>query len=262
MVGVARQELVRGQVVALQGVGGFQLLADARNEAAVRRLRERKRRPAKPLAVLVRDLAGAATRPALRGRRADAGGSGRADRPGAARRDQTLAPSVHPGLDDIGILLPTTPLHALLTKELGPLVATSGNSDGDPLEYDADWSPWNDIADLLVFHDRPIARPVDDSVVRFMAGRMVTIRLARGFAPYPLELEEFATARRRDPGVRERRSSRWAGTRKRRSRCGMANNRSSDRTLATWIRKRRAHATSSSCVGRWNCMAAGRRDRP
>lgn len=195
---VTRQALARGQIVALQGLGGFQLLVDARDEAAVRRLRELKRRPAKPLAVLVRDLAAAERLARLSDdeRRLLTGPEG----PivvAPVRSDSRLAPSVHPGLDEIGILLPTTPLHALLAAELGPLVATSSNSDGDPLEFQADASTMSALADLQVLHDRPIVRPVDDSVVRRMAGRPVTIRLARGFAPYPLELEAFATAHHR-----------------------------------------------------------------
>jgi hydrogenase maturation protein HypF len=100
-----------------------------------------------------------------------------------------LSREVAPGLSSVGLMLPTTPLHALLVRECGrPLVVTSGNIDGEPLAADPEGAVRDlaCIADLFVHHDRPIAHPVDDSVVRVMAGRSVTIRLARGLAPLPL----------------------------------------------------------------------------
>jgi hydrogenase maturation protein HypF len=108
-----------------------------------------------------------------------------------SRRSTALAPSVHPGLDTLGVLLPTTALHEKLVREFGrPLVCTSGNREGDPLEYEP-VSAERDlagIADLWLHHDRPIERPIDDSVVRVITGRPVTIRLARGLAPLSLDL--------------------------------------------------------------------------
>ena len=94
-------------------------------------------------------------------------------------------------------MLPTTPLHALLAHDAAcPLVCTSGNLDGNPLEYEAASAEQNlaSVADLWLHHDRPIAHPIDDSVVRVIAGRPVTIRLARGLAPLPLNLPHY-TAR-------------------------------------------------------------------
>ncbi|MFO0819846.1 MAG: carbamoyltransferase HypF [Pirellulales bacterium] len=188
-VEAARQTLLRGGIVALQGLGGWQLLVDATNERAVARLRDRKRRPAKPLAVLVPDLSAAETlaylTPVMREKLSSPEGpivlaTGRGDSP--------LASNIHPGLDEVGLLLPTTPLHAQLTVGLGPLVATSGNEDGDPLEFDATPGTLSQVADVMVSHDREIVRPVDDSVIRFVADRPATVRLARGLAPLPLPL--------------------------------------------------------------------------
>lgn len=191
----ARRALAEGRIVALQGLGGFQLLVDARQSAAVQRLRERKRRPAKPLAVLVEDLAEAARWAQLSDQeRAMLSGPEGPIVLAAARATAPLAAEVHPGLREVGLLLPTTPLHALLIRGLGPLVATSGNGDGDPLEYDASAATARAIADVVVTHNRPIVRPVDDSVVRFQAGRPVTLRLARGLAPLACDLSSLPQA--------------------------------------------------------------------
>ncbi|MFO1094394.1 MAG: carbamoyltransferase HypF, partial [Planctomycetaceae bacterium] len=107
------------------------------------------------------------------------------------RHSDALAPSIHPGLNTVGVILPTTALHDQLARGFGrPLVCTSGNREGDPLEYEPAAAERNlaGIADLWLHHDRPTERPIDDSVVRVIAGRMVTIRLARGLAPLSLEL--------------------------------------------------------------------------
>jgi hydrogenase maturation protein HypF len=186
-----------GQIVALCGVGGYQLLVDAMNESAVARLRDRKRRPAKPLAVMIDSVQTAesfavlesADRIAL----ADLGNPIVLVR---ARRESTLAQAIHPGLDAVGLMLPTTPLHALLLRDVGrPLVCTSGNREGEPLEYEIDSAAarLSGICDLFLHHDRPIERPIDDSVVRMIAGRRVTLRLARGLAPLPLDLGNLAS---------------------------------------------------------------------
>jgi hydrogenase maturation protein HypF len=184
--------LRQGRIVALKGLGGYQLLADATNEAAVCVLRERKRRPARPLAVLVASL-DAARRVATLDHQESAA---LADPRNPivlveARSDSPLAAAVHPGLNTVGLLLPTTPLHALLAGDFaGPLICTSGNREGEPLAYRTD-DACRDLAelcDLFLHHNRPIARPIDDSVVRVIANRPVTIRLARGFAPLRLDL--------------------------------------------------------------------------
>ncbi len=186
-----------GRVLAVRGVGGYHLLCDARSEPAVRRLRERKRRPDKPLAVMFpqrgtdgldaarEELAiGAVEAAAL----AD---PARAIVLVPRRAGGRLAPSVAPGLAEIGAFLPYSPLHHLLLAGFGgPVVATSGNVSGepvltDPTEAEARLAA---VADAFLHHDRPILRPADDSVVRIAAGRARPIRLGRGVAPLELEL--------------------------------------------------------------------------
>lgn len=189
---VAAAALAEGKIVALRGLGGYQLLVAATDERSVRRLRERKGRPAKPLAVLVESLVDAERCARLsdleRRRLASSQNPIVLCR---ARSDSPLAASVHPGLDCVGLLLPTTPLHWLLSHASGrPLVCTSGNTDSQPLDYQADRAERNlrGVADLWLHHDRPIERPIDDSVERIIAGRPVTFRLARGAAPLVLDL--------------------------------------------------------------------------
>jgi hydrogenase maturation protein HypF len=188
----AVETLCGGGIVALKGVGGYQLLADATNAEAAARLRRRKGRAAKPLAVLVRSLAEthkiahidddektALVSPAgpivlLR-----------------AKQPSTLCDEVHPDLAWVGVMLPTTPLHALLVDGCArPLVCTSGNHDGEPLVHTVADAQTRlvDICDVWLHHDRAIEHPIDDSVVRVIAGRAVTIRLARGLAPLKLDL--------------------------------------------------------------------------
>ena len=190
--------LREGKIVALKGVGGYQLLCDATNPDAVRRLRERKQRPLKPLAVLVASL-----EQADKVARIDSD-SGRALADSANpivlvpnRADSGLAVEVNPGLNTVGLLLPTTPLHWFVATRFGqPLICTSGNREGEPLEInpaDAE-RRLAGVADLWLHHDRPITRPLDDSVVRVIAGRTVTLRLGRGLTPLPLALPEFTLA--------------------------------------------------------------------
>jgi hydrogenase maturation protein HypF len=184
--------LQAGKIVALRGLGGYQLLVDATNQAAAQRLRARKGRPAKPLAVMVDSM-----ETALRLATVDEVELNQLASAAApivllrAKSDNGLAESIHPNLDTVGLMAPTTPLHAMLTRDFGrPLVCTSGNYDGEPLEYEVESAQHklNGICDLWLHHDRAIVRPIDDSVVRVIAGRAVTIRLARGLAPLPLDL--------------------------------------------------------------------------
>ncbi len=189
----AVRALTCGQVVAVRGVGGYQLLADATDPMAVARLRERKRRPTKPLAVLVESLDVARKLVEVDGQSAalltDAAGP-------IVLLPQlagcALAAGVAPGLREAGIMLPTTPLHWQIARAFGrPLVCTSGNREGEPLcwRHEESWQRLAGIADLWLEHDRPIARPIDDSVLRPIAGRAVVLRLARGLAPLPLRLK-------------------------------------------------------------------------
>lgn len=181
-----------GKIVALKGIGGYQLLCDATCDDIVRRLRVRKRRPLKPLAVLVQSLQHAHQLAFISPSEATILTSSANPIVLLRARDGSrLSREIHPGLNEIGLMLPTTPLHALIASAFGsPLVCTSANKEGEPLEYEVQVSQQvlAGIADLWLHHDRPIERPIDDSVVRVMADRTTTLRLARGSAPLPLEL--------------------------------------------------------------------------
>ena len=181
-----------GRIVALKGLGGYQLLADARSGAAVARLRARKGREEKPFAVLFPGLE--ALRSVARVSDAEAGWLTSAAAPIllleiVARG--VVADQVAPGLRTVGAMLPYSPIHHLLMARLGfPIVCTSGNFSEEPMalepaEAEVRLGP---IADAFVHHDRPIVRPVDDSVARGVDGRLLVIRRARGFAPLPLPI--------------------------------------------------------------------------
>lgn len=179
-----------GRIVALKGLGGYQLLVDATSREAVRRLRQRKERPTKPLAVLVRSLEEgerlALLNDAERRLLADPAGPIVVVR---RRNNAAIAAEVAPGLESVGMMLPTTPLHALLCDRLRrPLVCTSGNREGKPLAYDARDAEreLRGIANVWLHHDRAIARPIDDSVVRHVAASPCFLRMARGYAPLVL----------------------------------------------------------------------------
>jgi hydrogenase maturation protein HypF len=186
-----------GRIVAVRGVGGYHLLCDAANEKAVTLLRERKGRPVKPLAVMV----------PWRGRDGldYARSLARLSQPEAAKLHDTarpivlvprrtqamLATAVAPGLREIGLMLPYSPLHHLLLEDFGAaLVATSGNLSGEPvltepLQVEARLAH---VVDGFLHHDRPIARPADDPVARVIVGAARSVRLGRGTAPLEIEL--------------------------------------------------------------------------
>ncbi|MEU6144502.1 carbamoyltransferase HypF [Streptomyces sp. NPDC047081] len=184
-----------GGIVALKGIGGFQLVCDAGDPSAVSELRRRKNRPTKPFAVMVRDLdtaarlarIGAAEERALTSPERPVVLLGRPRRHGA----DPLAPEVHPGLTRVGLFLPTTGLHHLLLDELArPLVVTSGNLADEPIAVDDAEArrSLTGVADGFLTHDRPIRSRYDDSVVQFAGRTRITVRRARGLAPAPLPL--------------------------------------------------------------------------
>ncbi|MFQ6537906.1 MULTISPECIES: carbamoyltransferase HypF [Aphanothece] len=195
-IAAAAALLRQGRILALQGVGGFQLLVDATDPGAVSRLRRRKRRPDKPFALLVDDPAAlgdvvtispeelvqlrSSAAPIVLLRRTP---------PGAGREEAFAA--VAPGSPCLGVMLPASPLHLLLARAVGrPLVATSGNRSGELLQTDPRQSrAWlGDLADAVLEHDRPIARPLDDSLLQLVEGRPRMLRRARGYAPTALAL--------------------------------------------------------------------------
>jgi hydrogenase maturation protein HypF len=184
-----------GSILALKGIGGFQLLVDARSDAAVRRLRERKHREEKPFALMFPSLSvlgevcevSAAEEQLLLS----------AESPIVLLRRlkdavASISDSVAPNNPFLGAMLPYSPLHHVLMAELGfPIVATSGNLSDEPIcidEYEA-LERLRGIADFFLVHDRPIVRHMDDSIARMLLGREQVLRRARGYAPFPIHVE-------------------------------------------------------------------------
>ena len=189
----AADALRSGAIVAIKGLGGFQILVDARNDAAVSRLRERKRRPSKPFAIMVPGIedAEALAEIGQEERRLLTCAAAPIVLLRARAGQAVVAPAVALANAWLGIMLPYTPLHHLLMQELGfPIVATSGNRGGEPIIVDerAALDRLAGIADLFLVHDRVIAHAVDDSVVRVIADEPVILRHARGYAPLTIEL--------------------------------------------------------------------------
>lgn len=189
---LATDLLKRGEVLAIRGLGGFHLACDATDEAAVQRLRQRKHRYGKPFAIMARDLdmirRYSSVTPAEEKLLLS---------PEApivllvADGKEKLPHGIASGLNTIGFMLPYTPLHLLITREMDrPLVMTSGNISDEPQVTSLDTARvgLRNIADAMLMHDREIANRIDDSVVRIVADRPVVIRRARGYAPSAVTL--------------------------------------------------------------------------
>ncbi|WP_456402460.1 carbamoyltransferase HypF [Hydrogenimonas sp.] len=200
----AARFLKEGKIVAVKGLGGFHLMCDATNGEAVGKLRERKRRPSKPFAVMVKDretaralaemgeteerLLTSKERPIVVMRKS-------VSRPSSAPR---LSDRVAPDIDRIGLMLPYTPLHHLLFDHIDlPLVATSANLSDEPIirDFGELMQRLGHVVDAVLDHDRDIVNACDDSVVQVVAGKPQWLRLARGIAPMTLPLP-FETERR------------------------------------------------------------------
>ncbi|MDH3224927.1 MAG: carbamoyltransferase HypF, partial [Gemmatimonadota bacterium] len=184
--------LGEGATVAIRGLGGFHLAASAVDEGAVGRLRRRKGRDEKPLAVMVRDLVHARRWVEVDDQAASLlSGPARPIVLLPSRGSSGLASSVAPGLQEIGVMLAYTPLHRLLFEIVDvPLVMTSGNGSDEPIAIANDEvrERLASIADAFLLHDREIASRYDDSVVRPGREGPVFLRRARGFAPLPIDL--------------------------------------------------------------------------
>jgi hydrogenase maturation protein HypF len=188
--------LLDGRIVAIRGVGGFHLAVDARNEDAVRLLRERKGREEKPLAVMARDLTTirkiccvsqhevrlleSASCPIVLLR---------------SRATPDVAGSVAPDFKELGVMLPYAPLHHLLLAELDLLVMTSANYSEEPIVIGNQEAirRLGSIADALLVHNREILQRCDDSVVRCSGEQVRLIRRSRGYAPAPISLKTALT---------------------------------------------------------------------
>jgi hydrogenase maturation protein HypF len=189
---VAAAALRAGKIVAVKGIGGFHLIVDARDDATVQRLRTRKRREEKPFAVMFPTLSDVTSHCQITAEE-EALLTGPARPIVLLRRTGlSLADAVAPSNPLVGALLPYTPLHHLLMRELGfPVVATSANITDEPIVTDEHEAlhRLGGIADLFLLHDRPIVRPVDDSVLRVVCGRELMLRRARGYAPASIACE-------------------------------------------------------------------------
>ena len=197
-VRMAGEAIRAGSIVAVKGLGGFHLVVNARLGDAVQHLRRRKHREEKPFAVMCANLADVERHAVVSRDEARLLTAPEAPIVLLTRRIRDrpeIAVAVAPGNPNLGILLPYTPLHALLIGEVGgPIVATSGNLSDEPIctdEHEA-IERLSGIADLFLVHDRPIVRHVDDSIVRVMLGRELVLRRARGYAPLPIPLRRPA----------------------------------------------------------------------
>ncbi len=190
---VTRSRLFNGDIVALKALGGFQLACRADNVETVLRLRRRKNREYKPLALMVRDLETARSLVCLSTDDENLMMGPRAPIVLAPKKEDSPSfESVAPGLSDLGVFLPTTPLHIELLRDprMAALVMTSGNISDEPIcrgNREA-VDRLAAIADICLLHDRDVVRRIDDSIVRSSENGPFIIRRARGWVPEPLPL--------------------------------------------------------------------------
>ena len=183
------EALRRGKIVAVKGIGGFHLLARLENALS---LRKRKQRGNKPFALMYPDLAAIECDCDVGEQERDLLQSSATPIVLLAKKEGNRIPdSGAPGNPRVGVMLPYSPLHHLLLRDLGePVVATSGNLSEEPICFENETAlrELNGTADCFLLHDRPIRRPVDDSVVTVVAGREMVLRRSRGYAPLPIEV--------------------------------------------------------------------------
>ncbi len=188
----ARERLLAGDIAAVQGVGGFHLMADAAQPKAVQQLRARKHREAKPFAMLCANVQQAEQLCMITDLEKRALES--VERPIVLMQRRTagmIAPETAPGTSRLGIMLPASPLQALLMEPpLGPMIATSGNLSEEPICTGVQEALQRlaGIADCFLVYNRAIVRPIDDSVVQTVLGGVAVLRRSRGYAPLPVLL--------------------------------------------------------------------------
>lgn len=185
------EEICRGKIVAIKGLGGFHLVGDARNQETVTRLRQGKHRKAKPFALMYPSIELTKAHCEVSNREAELLLSPQTPIVLLRRKSESyraIAAAVAPDNPDLGVMLPYTPLHHLLMSQLGfPIVATSGNLTDEPICCDDEaFMRLGNTADVFLIHNRPIARPIDDSVVRVIMEQEFVLRRARGYAPLPI----------------------------------------------------------------------------
>jgi hydrogenase maturation protein HypF len=181
----------QGKIIAIKGLGGFHLVVDAKNTEAINKLRQGKNRPDKPFAVMYPSFELVQSYGYISPIEAQLLQSPECPIVLIKQKKNHLSPSISPTNPYLGVMLPYTPLHHLLLAELGfPVVATSGNLADEPICIDEKEAleKLSTIADFFLVHNRPIVRPVDDSIVREMAGKVMVLRRARGYAPFPVKV--------------------------------------------------------------------------
>lgn len=180
-------ELIKaGKIVAVKGIGGFHLVCNARNEIAIEKLRYRKKRPSKPLAVMMKDISTVREFCEVGEKEEQALMSNK--RPIVLLKKKLnikLPENIAPGQKKLGVMLPYTPIHYLLFDELDVLIMTSGNISGCPIEYKNSSALKNlkNTADYFLMHNREICVPIDDSVVKVFNNKECIVRRGRGYAP-------------------------------------------------------------------------------
>lgn len=189
-----RELINEGSIIAIKGIGGYHLVCDARNDAAVQRLRKRKNRPHKPLAIMVGSLDTAIELVHLSDEELDVLTG--MERPIVLLKRHTdslvrLSPHVAPDNHMLGVMLPYTPMHEVLLPSDAAWVMTSGNRSGDPVLYDDDqaFEELGAVADYFLVHNRQIYAPLDDSVVTVINNKPRFIRRSRGYVPEPIHCE-------------------------------------------------------------------------
>ncbi len=188
--------LQKGEIVAIKGLGGIHLACDATQEIAVQKLRQRKRRYHKPFALMARDVPVIEEYCTVSAKEKELLASSAApivllQKKELETKESAIAPSVAPGQDTLGFMLPYTPLHHLILRRMNrPIVLTSGNLADEPqcIDNDEAKEKLGQIADYFLLHNREIVNRVDDSVVRVIHEKVQIIRRARGYAPAPIKL--------------------------------------------------------------------------
>ncbi|WP_282109751.1 carbamoyltransferase HypF [Shewanella algicola] len=196
------QLIKQGAIVATKGLGGFHLVCDATNDDAVSLLRQRKHRPAKPLAIMVKDLNQA--RQCVMANQTEWDLLNSAEKPITLLTKLPINPlglseQLAPGIDRLGVFLPYTPLHHLLMQLVGnPIVATSANRSGEPIIGDSAEIKRHlgHVVDAILDHNRAIINACDDSVVQVIDNQIQVIRLARGYAPLTINIDEQSVGSR------------------------------------------------------------------
>lgn len=191
-IAMAVQALSEGKIIALKGLGGFHLICDAGSSEAVSRLRIKKKRPAKPFAVMFADIAMLKASAEISPEEEQLIRS--KEKPiviAAKKKPFAVCEEVAPGIDRLGVFLPYTPLHHLLLQGIQkPVVATSANLSEEPIISDAKMilEKLGHVVDFIVDHDREILNTNDDSVMQIVADKTVVLRMARGFTPKSMAL--------------------------------------------------------------------------